>query len=237
MKKDIDYAVHDDDINHELTIELFDKIKHLEEQICRSFERADVGRFYGGKQLIFFGKSESFKRKILSVIKNMDFVELSAEHAKFEEECRISHLARKEFLSLNPAEFVFLLEKTSNQKLVNGQALQFNSQIIALKAGASISEIKFKRLARTGLWNKESQCYEFVLPLTENVRDRLFSVAKAFGRPKKKMTATDVVNPTPSRLEKPRGVREKLNMDFAECSEDFGLEYAIEMQKSGRLID
>ena len=235
MIKDIDYAVHEK--SHELTIELFDKIKHLEEQICRSLERAGVGQFYGGGQLRFVGKADALKSRILSILEKMDSVELNAGHTKFEEECRVSYAAREAFLALKPAEFVSLVEQASNQKLVRGQALQFNSRTIVLKAGAMMPVTHFKRLASIGRWDSKSQCFEYALPLAEDIRDRLLAAARALGRSKKQVTLADVANRAASRLAKSRSTNDKLDMDFAECREDFGLEYAIEMQKAGRLID
>jgi hypothetical protein len=212
-------------------IELSNEAVLLEEQICQALERKNVGRFFGGGHLRFEGKSPLVRAQILSTLEELSISELRRKNNEWEEARRIEQAAREEFLNLTPNQFSEKLNTVSNHKLVP-QSIT-DRRFLAVKTMDLIPVTHFKKLAQLGRWNSKTRCFEYALPLTPALRDKLYAAATALGRSTKKVTTADIA----TRRKRIREACNKLDMDFMECAEDFDLDFAIKMRNEGRLVE
>lgn len=221
MVPNIDYKIHN--VHNGFIIEFLTEIKHLEEQICETLELINVGPFLGGGQLRFERKSEAVKLLILSALESMSIDELTVKHLQYEERLNIARVKRQEFLDLSPEQFLLEIQAASNQKLQPSHSSKRDT--VALNVGELIPVTHFKKFARLGRWGRKTRCFEYTLPLTPLLRDKLYAAAKALGRSTKKVTFADIIARR-ARITEPQIY---LDMDFSECMEDFGKEYALKM--------
>jgi hypothetical protein len=221
------------DTNDTLHIELTDSYAHLLTMLADMVQEAALTKksfSQTRKALRFSWTDEESKIGILAFMQEVTIAEL----VEREEQARKRQEDREKFLALTDREFAVLIEQTSKGKLHKVVVDKFRLQF---SASELLPVTHFKKLARLGTWDGKAQQFEYSLPLTAAVKDKLFDAVSALSRSTKTVTKKDI-----AERRQARNVREKnhlgvIDADFWEAAEDFGMEKARELQAKGRLRD